>query len=278
MVIIGEKINGSVPSVAAAIRARDAGVIRDLAAKQAASGAAFIDVCASVPPARELETLRWLIASVQEATDTPVAVDSPSAETCVEAMAFCDRPGLINSVSLEGDKIARVFPRIAGTSWECVALLCGNTAVPATKEARLAVFADIMELATEYGVDAARLHIDPVVPPLYTSEDGILSALETMREIKRRCPAVRLTAGASNISFNLPARRYLNQGFILLSLGAGMDSALLDPLDRDMIALIHAAEALLGRDECCMDYIGAYRAGLFGTASPPGRGFTADRH
>ena len=271
MIIIGEKINGAIPLVAQAIKEKNPLVIRELAKKQAEAGAAFIDVCAATPPETELETLRWLITLVQEATDTPVAIDSPSAKTCVEAMTFCARPGLINSVSMErngeGTKIDLVFPQIAGTSWECVALLCGNAALPLTAETRLEIFEAIMRKAEEYRLDPGRLHIDPMVPALYTSEDGIVPVLETMREIKRRYPSVRLTGGASNISFNLPARRYINQGFMLLAMGAGMDGAILDPLNKDMAGLLSAADALLGRDELCVDYIGAYRAGRFGTAN-----------
>jgi 5-methyltetrahydrofolate--homocysteine methyltransferase len=86
MIIIGEKINGSIPSMAKAIAERNEDHIRDLAKKQAEAGAAFIDVCASVPENVELETLKWLIDLVQDVTDTPIAIDSPSAKICVEAM------------------------------------------------------------------------------------------------------------------------------------------------------------------------------------------------
>jgi 5-methyltetrahydrofolate--homocysteine methyltransferase len=85
-----------------------------------------------------------------------------------------------------------------------------------------------------------------------------------MRTIKSKYPSIHITGGASNISFNLPARKYVNQGFIILSMAAGMDSAILDPLNRDMMGLIYATEALLGQDDFCMEYIGAFRAGIFG--------------
>ncbi|MDR0567947.1 MAG: methyltetrahydrofolate cobalamin methyltransferase [Spirochaetaceae bacterium] len=264
MIIIGEKINGSIPSVAKAIGERNADLIRDLASRQAEAGAAFIDVCASVEPEAELDTLHWLIDLVQEATDTPIAIDSPSARVCAEAVRFCKKPGLINSVSMEGDKIAQIFPVIADTPWECVALLCDDTEISKTVEKRLHVFEAIMKNAQKYGIPPERLHIDPLVQMLCTSEDGILSITDAMREIKKRYPAIHITGGASNISFNLPMRKYVNQAFIILSMSAGMDSAILDPLNRDMMGLIYAAEALLGNDEFCMEYIGAYRSGIFG--------------
>jgi len=269
MIIIGEKINGSIPSVAKAIAEKNTDFIRNLAQKQSEAGATFIDVCASVSPETELETLKWLIDLVQDVTDVPIAIDSPNSKTCVDAIPFCKKPGLINSVSMEGDKIQQVFPKIASTTWECAALLCDDTGISTTIEKRVEVFGKIMEKAKEYNIAPARLHIDPLVQMLCTSEDGIISISEVMRNIKKQYPTIHITGGASNISFNLPARKYVNQGFIILAMAAGMDSAILDPLNRDMMGLIYATEALLGQDEFCIEYINAYRDGIFGTPEKP---------
>ena len=118
MIIIGEKLNGSIPSVARAIADKDAELIKDSARKQAEAGATFLDVCASVEEDVEVETLKWMLDLVQEVTATPICVDSPSAKSCVAAIPFCKRTGLVNSVSLEGDKIATIFPVIADTDPE----------------------------------------------------------------------------------------------------------------------------------------------------------------
>jgi 5-methyltetrahydrofolate--homocysteine methyltransferase len=264
MIIIGEKINGSIPAVGKAIAEKNAGHIRELAAKQAEAGAALIEVCASVEPDRELETLRWMIGLVQEVTDTPISIDSPSAETCARAIPLCKRPGLVNSVSAEGNKIAAIFPLIADTPWECVALLSDDTGIPKTPEKRLEVFDRIMAKAEAYRIAPGRLHIDPLVEMLCASGEGIGPILQTMRTIKGRYPDIHVTGGASNVSFNLPARKFINRAFIVLAINAGMDSAILDPLNPDMIGLLYAAEALLGVDEFCLEFINAFRNGLFG--------------
>lgn len=264
MIIIGEKINGAIPSVAEAIAKKDADFIRDLAQTQAAAGADFIDVCASTDVKVELETMKWLIDLVQEVTDTPIAVDSPDAGICAKAVSFCKNPGLVNSVSMEGDKIDVVFPVIADTSWHCAALLCDDTGIPKTGEKRMEVFAAIMEKAKEYKIDPSRLHIDPLVEMLCTSEDGINVILEVIRKIKELYPTIHVTGGASNISFNLPARKFVNQAFIVLAMGAGMDSAIINPLHKHMMGLIYATEALKGNDEFCIEYINGYREGLYG--------------
>jgi 5-methyltetrahydrofolate--homocysteine methyltransferase len=264
MIIIGEKINGAIPSVAAAIASKDADFIRNLAKTQAEAGANFIDVCASTDVKIELETLKWLIELVQEATDTPIAIDSPDAGVCAKAISFCAKPGLVNSVSMEGDKVDVVFPVIADTPWHCAALLCDDTGIPKSGEKRLEVFAAIMEKAKEYRIDPSCLHIDPLVEMLCTSEDGITVILDVIRRIKELYPTIHVTGGASNISFNLPARKFVNQAFIVLAMGAGMDSAIINPLHNHMMGLIYATEALKGMDEFCIEYINGYRKGLYG--------------
>jgi 5-methyltetrahydrofolate--homocysteine methyltransferase len=264
MIIIGEKINGSIPSVGEAIAKKDAAFIQDLAKTQADAGADFIDVCASTDVSVELETMRWLIDLVQAVTDTPIAIDSPSAEICAQAVQFCNKPGLVNSVSMEGNKTDVVFPVIADTKWQCAALLCDDTGIPKSGQQRLDIFTAVMEKAKQYNIDPARLHIDPLVEMLCTSEEGITMILDVIREIKGQYPTIHVTGGASNISFNLPARKFVNQAFLVLAMGAGMDSAIINPLHKHMMGLIYATEALKGMDEYCMEYINAYREGRFG--------------
>lgn len=259
MIIIGEKLNGSIPSVAKAIAEKDADLIRERARKQAEAGATFLDVCASVEEAEEVETLKWMIDLVQEVTDTPICVDSPSARSCVAAIPFCKRPGLVNSVSLEGDKIDTIFPVIADTDWECVALLCDNDGIPDSVERRMKVFHGIMEKAKEYGIAPSRLHIDPLVVTLSTDETALTVFADCCRQIKAEYPEIHITSGLSNISFGLPARKNINQAFMVLAMNAGMDSAIVDPTNKNMIGMIYATNALLEKDEYCLNYIAKFQ-------------------
>ena len=255
MIIIGEKLNGSIPSVAKAIAERDADLIRERARMQAEAGATFLDVCASVEEAVEVETLKWMIDLVQEVTATPICVDSPSARSCVAAIPFCKRPGLINSVSLEGDKIDTIFPVIADTDWECVALLCDNDGIPDSVERRMKIFFGIMEKAKQYGIAPSRLHIDPLVVTLGTDQTALTVFADCCRRIKYEYPEIHITSGLSNISFGLPVRKNINQAFMVLAMNAGMDSAIVDPTNKNMIGMIYATNALLERDEYCLQYI-----------------------
>lgn len=210
-----------------------------------------------------METLHWLIDLVQEATDTPICVDSPDPEVCVAAMQFCKKPGMINSVSMEGNKCDVIFPAIAGTPWQVVALLCAR-GIPQSAEERLDVFEQLMEKAKEYGISVSHIHVDPLVEMLCTAEDGISMVLEVIRTVKERQPEIHVTGAVSNISYNLPMRKLLNQAFLVLAMEAGMDCAVMDPTNRDLMGMMFATEAMLGLDEYCMEYIGAYRSGIFG--------------
>ena len=152
MIIIGEKINGSIPAVADAIARRDGEFIKERARMQDEAGATYIDCCASVPEEQEAETLKWMIDCIQEVSDLPISVDSPSAEVLAQVFPYCKRPGLINSVSGEGNKMDVLFPLIADTKWEVICLLSDDTGIPKCAADRLRVFDNIMAKAKEYGI------------------------------------------------------------------------------------------------------------------------------
>lgn len=259
MIIIGEKINGSIPSVAKAIAARDADFLINLAKKQEEAGATFIDVCASVDPEIEFETLKWMVEVIQDNIDTPLCIDSPNADMLLDIIPICKKPGLFNSVSMEGTKVDHVFPVIANTKWECFALLSDDKGIPKTAADRIRVFENLMAKAKEYGIAPNRLHIDPLVEMLCTSENGIETVIEVITYIKEHYPTIHISGAISNISFNLPARKLVNMGFVTLAMNAGMDSGIFDPCDKTLLGIIYATEALLGLDDFCMEYITAYR-------------------
>ena len=265
MIIIAEKINGSIPSMAKYIAERNEEAIKDIAIRQAeqiGESKGFIDVCSSVAPEVEFETMCWLLDLVQGVTDMPISIDSPNAECLVQLLPYVKKPGLVNSVSGEGNKIDLIFPFLAkpeNKKWQVMALLSDDTGIPKTADDRLRVFDKIMAKAKEYGIAPNRIHIDPLVEMLCTSEDGIAMVEEVMAKIREQYPSIHISGAVSNISFNLPARKLVNMAFVCLAIKAGMDSAVFDPLDKQLLGVIYATEALLGQDDFCMEYIGAFR-------------------
>lgn len=252
MYIIGEKLNGTIPSMAKAIANRDEEWIKDLARKEAEAGSDFIDVCASVEVG-EVETLKWMIDLVQSVTDVPIAVDSPSADVLAEAYKFCKVPGMFNSVSMESSKkIDMIFKLMAeNPGWQVVAMLCDDTGIPKCAADRLRVFDNIMAKAKEYGIDPSRIHIDPIIEAAALMdpdrEDGPGIAINTkvISTIRQQYPTIHITSAISNISHSLPARKFMNYAFTTLVLECGLDSGILDPLNRGMIGVIKATEYLL---------------------------------
>ena len=267
MIIIAEKLNGSIPSCGEAIKSRNDEYIKDLAKRQAEAGADFIDCCASVKDG-EFETLSWMIDAIQSVTDCPISLDSPDVSVIIKAMPLCKKPGMFNSVSGEGDKIDLAFPVLAkpeNSKWQIMALLCDDTGIPKSAEKRIEVFDKIMAKAALYGIDESRIFIDPAVEMLCTTDDGegAFMILDVMKHIKKTFPNVHISGAVSNISYNLPVRRLVNQAFVVLAINAGMDSAVLDPLSKDLRGMILAAEAMLGFDDYCAEYVSAYRKGIF---------------
>ena len=263
MYIIGEKINGSIPSMAQAIADRNADYIREMAIKQAEAGASFIDCCASVNEG-EVETLKWMIDIIQDATDVPIAIDSPNPQVLVDVLDYIKKPGLCNSVSGEGNKIDLIFPKIADTKWNVAALLSDDTGIPKDAAGRIRVLDNIMAEAKKYGIAENRIFIDPLVEMLCACEDGIDIVIEVEKYIKETYPDLHIICAVSNISFNLPYRKIVNQAFTAVAMWFGMDAAIMDPLNRDLRGTIFATEALQGEDFFCVEYIDAYRDGLFG--------------
>ena len=263
MIIIGEKINGSIPSAGKAIAERNEEWIRHLARIQEDANADYLDCCASVN-VNELETMKWMLDIMQDETSTKICVDSPDPKVCVDALPFCKKPGLVNSVSLEGDKIDVIFPAIADTKWNVVALLSVEQGIPSSVEERMVNFDKLMEQAAKYGIAANRIFVDPLVEGLATNQESLLTFAAVCREIKAKFPQIHITSGLSNISFGLPVRKMLNMAFMTLAMQAGMDSAIVDPTNRDMMGIIYATDALLGNDDFCVEYISAYRDNLFG--------------
>jgi 5-methyltetrahydrofolate--homocysteine methyltransferase len=264
MIIIGEKINGSIPSTAKAIVDRDEAFIRNLARKQSEMGADYIDVAAGTNPELERETLTWLINIVQDTVDTPLCIDSSDCNVILDMIPLAKRPGMLNSVSEEHGKCEILLPKVADSEWKIVALTCDNNGISENAQVKFDIAVTIVEKAKKYGITPDRLFIDPLVTTISTNSNSLLSFNETLINIKKRYPEIHITSGLSNISFGMPYRKAINQQFLTLAMNAGMDSAIMDPTSDDMRATLYAVEVLLGRDRNCRKYLNAFRKGLIG--------------
>ncbi len=266
MIIIGEKINGAIPSVKQAIAQRDAAVIIQRAEAQAKAGADFIDCAPSTTTEVEYESMCWLLDLIQQTTDVPVCIDSPNAQLLARILeeSLVKKPGMVNSVNEEGTKCETIFPLIAGTSWNVVGLTCDQDGIPADPKKKVDIAKRIIDKAVKYGVALENLHIDPCVMALATTPSAMEDFAYCIQAIHAYAPQVKVTGAISNISFEMPARKYVNMGCMTMALAAGLDSAIMDPTSRDMMGILHAGAALTRQDKGGRKYNRAYRKGLFG--------------
>jgi cobalamin-dependent methionine synthase I len=272
MLIIGEKINGTRKRVRQAIAERETAFIQDLAMRQAEAGADWLDVNAGTHPDQEADDLIWLIETIQSVTSTPLCLDSANPTALKVVMPLVDAAPMINSINGEAQRLNGILPLTVDHQCDVIALAMNDRRVPASSEERMAIIHEIMETTRQYGVPDEKVFLDPLAMTIATDIQSALTALATLRAIRQEYPAARTTIGLSNISFGLPARSYVNRAFLTLALAAGLDSAIIDPLDREMLAAMYAAELVLGRDRHCLNYARAFRSGTIGQGQPMGKG------
>ena len=266
MIIIGEKINGAIPAVMQAITERNEEEIRERVRRQVAAGADFLDCAASTDTSAEYDAMCWLIDVIQQETQVPVCIDSPDAKLLARILSEgrVTRPGMVNSINEEGTKCETIFPLIAGTDWNVIGLTCDKDGIPAHPEKRIDIAKSIIDKADKYGVALKNLHIDPCVMALATWPSALDDFLVCIRAIHEYAPEVKVVGALSNISFNMPARKYINLGCMVNAVQAGLDSAIMDPTSDLMMGAMYAAAALAGTDPGGRKYNRAYRKGLFG--------------
>ncbi|MCJ7712423.1 MAG: dihydropteroate synthase [Chloroflexi bacterium] len=268
--IIGEKINGTRKRVRAAIEERDRDFIGSLAQRQADAGAHWIDVNAGTHPDREVEDLAWLVETVQARVDRPLCLDSPNPPALAAAVPLTRQPPLINSISGEPVRREAILQLVQASGASVIALAVGAGGMPVTVEDRLAVLHELVATTRAAGIADDRVYLDPLVMTIATNTESAVMVLETIRQARAAFPQAHVSCGLSNMSFGLPARGLINRTFLALAVSAGLDTAIVDPLDRELMAALLTTELLLGRDRHCLAYTRAYRSGLLDGGSTSG--------
>jgi 5-methyltetrahydrofolate--homocysteine methyltransferase len=259
MIIVGELINASRKTVAAAIQEQNAAEIKKLARDQAEAGAHYIDVNAGVFIDKETEYLQWLVRTVQSEVQVPCCLDSPDPRAIEAALKVHAGTAMVNSISLEKARYDSIASLIAGTPLKIVALCMSDEGMPDTADKRLAIADKLVNSLVQKGVEVENIFVDPLVQPLATKNTYGVEFLTAVEHIRSRFPGVHTIAGMSNISFGLPERKLLNQTFMVMAIARGLDAAVMNPLDKRLMASVITTEALMGRDNFCMNYLKAYR-------------------
>jgi len=261
--IIGELINSTRTRVRKAVEEKDAAFIQDLAKRQAAAGANWIDVNAGAFPTDEVEKMQWLITVIRQATDAPLSVDSPRPAAVEAGLAMAGKEPFLNSISAESERYRALVPLVRKYDTRVVALSLDDGGMTDDMRKVWDVADGLIKRLEDDGVPPDHIFVDPLIRPVSTNIEYALGALAVVEKITEKHPRVHKTCGLSNVSFGLPRRKLVNQVFVAMAIAKGMDSAIIDPLDPRMMANIFAAEALAGRDQFCMNYITADREGRF---------------
>jgi 5-methyltetrahydrofolate--homocysteine methyltransferase len=266
VLIIGELINCTRKKVGEAAQKRDVEFFKEIARRQAAAGADMLDVNGGLP-GQETEVLPWLVNIVQEAVARPLCLDSADPAALRRALPLCRQRAMINSITNEPARIEALLPLLKEFRPKVIALCLGEAGPPNTAEDRVSTASRLVERLTAEGFVLDDIYVDPCVLPISTGPEHGKALVEATGQIKARYPGVHLSAGISNVSFGLPVRKLLNQVLLLLLMAQGLDAAIVDPCDPQLMMIVRAAEALLGRDEYCANYIQAFREGKLGQAN-----------
>jgi 5-methyltetrahydrofolate corrinoid/iron sulfur protein methyltransferase len=258
MILIGERINGMFKNVKQAIADKNKKDIQELAVKQTQAGATYLDVNVGTAAADQEGTMAWLVETIQEVCSSPLSLDSqkPSVIAAGLKVANTENGIILNSTPLNKKSDEEIFDKYvemanqAGPKASIIALTMDKNGVPQDIDTRVAIAADIVSKAMEVGFDGQRLFIDTIVLPVKVPNAQIqpsntLAAMEQIRFLSD--PAPHLTIGLSNLSQGASARSLINRIFLTMAISRGLDSAIVDVFDQDLMNAVATAEMLMNK-------------------------------
>jgi cobalamin-dependent methionine synthase I len=259
--VIGERINTSRKLVQAAVAQREANYIIDDVKKQQDAGANYIDVNAGARIGHEKEDMTWLLDTIQPIATVPLTLDSPDPAILEMAFSMVEKTPMINSISLEKERFDAMMPFLDGKECRVIALCMDDSGMPGSSNDIFGRAKTLVKELNRISIPTASIYLDPLVQPISTDSNKGVMVLDAVRAIKKEYPEVHITGGLSNISYGLPQRHIINRIFVTLMMAAGMDSAIIDPLDKKIMATIRTADMLLVYDNFCMEYLKGVRSG-----------------
>jgi 5-methyltetrahydrofolate corrinoid/iron sulfur protein methyltransferase len=264
MIIIGEKINATIPSIREAVIAHDGEMLRDLAVRQKGSGADIIDVNVGTGDGSgedERRDMEWLVGLLAaDDVDAMLCIDSADAVVLDAGLRSGGKKvAMINSVKATERNMEEVLPLAAEYGVPVVALAMDENGIPGDAAGRLKACEKILKGAGSFGLAAEKVYFDPLVLPISTDISQGRTTLETLEKIKTLFPGAGTVLALSNVSFGLPKRALINTALLHMAMLSGVDAAIVNPLDNAVMSAVRAGEAVLGRDRHCRRYLRATR-------------------
>ena len=257
--IIGERINPTGRKLMAEeMKAGDYSRVISDALAQVEAGAHMLDVNAGIPLADEPAILAKSIQLVQEVVDVPLSIDSSIVEALEAGLSVYKGRPLLNSVTGEEERLEVVLPLVKKYDAAVVAISNDETGISEDPDVRFDVAKKIVERAQDYGINLEDVVVDPLVMPVGAINTAGLGVLRLIRRLREEL-GVNTTCGASNMSFGLPNRHGLNSAFLSMAMGAGMTSAIMNPLHSEEATAIKGADVVMGVDPECRRWIKTFR-------------------
>ena len=237
MILIGENLNIMSQTIGPALRGRDPKPIQELA--KAETDVDYIDL--NIGPARKAgdELMEWVVKTVQEVTDKPLSLDTTNPVAMEAGLKVCKGKALINSISLQPDRLEQELPLVKKYNAYMVGLLWGVEGMPRDAAERGILVADLMYKADEAGIPQSDIWIDPILTPVSVEINQVKACFEFMSMLKDIAPECKSTIGLSNISNGTPAhlRPYLNRTCLIMLMRYGLYSAIVDAFDSELISI-----------------------------------------
>lgn len=257
--MIGERINPTGRKILAAeMKVGDYSRVESDAIAQVAAGAQMLDVNAGIPLADEPAILAETIRRVQSVVDVPLCIDSSIIEALEAGLEVYQGRALVNSTTAEEEVMERVLPLVKKYDAAVVAISNDETGISEDPNVRFDIAKRIVERASDYGIKAEDVVVDPLVMPIGAIGQAGQQVFQLVRRLREELK-VNTTCGASNISFGIPNRHGINNAFLPMAIASGMTSAIVNPLHPGLVQSVHAADVLAGTDANCENWITHYR-------------------
>ncbi|NMP37736.1 MAG: dihydropteroate synthase [Clostridiales bacterium] len=259
MVIVGEKLNSSIPSVQEKLAARDADFVKDMTQRQLECGADYIDLNAGAFLSGETEMLLWMLEAATAVEGAKFMLDSPDYRVLACALErFPLENAVLNSVTLEKERFNGVLGLVKKYNTGVVALPMDGKSVPKTASERFEKACALADALVENGVPEDKIFIDALVEAVCADFEAARETVETIRLVREKYPNIHITGGLSNVSFGMPKRKFINSAFLAAAIYAGLDSGIMDITNPDAPMILAASQLVAGKDEYCCGYMEAY--------------------
>jgi 5-methyltetrahydrofolate--homocysteine methyltransferase len=258
-VMIGERINPTGRKILAAeMAAGNFSRVEADALAQLAAGAHMLDVNAGIPLADEPAILARTIQLVQSITDVPLSIDSSIVAALEAGLAVYKGKALVNSVTGEEERLESVLPLVKKYGAAVVAISNDETGISEDPDVRFAVAKKIVERAADHGIPVSDIVVDPLVMPIGAINQAGVQVMRLLGRLKNELK-VNTTCGASNVSFGLPAREGISAVFLSMAIGAGLTSAIMNPMHVEIVKACMGADVMMGHDPDCARWIKRFR-------------------